>query len=45
VSHNLDFLGTRCSRFVWLDRGRLVMDGDPATVARAYRERRGVFED
>ena len=45
VSHNLDFLETRCSRFVWLDRGRLVMDGEPATVARAYRERRGVFED
>jgi len=45
VSHNLDFLGTRCSRFVWLDRGRLVMDGDPVTVGRAYRERRGVFED
>jgi len=45
VSHNLDFLQVQCNRLIWLDRGRLVMDGDPAIVAGAYRERRGVFED
>jgi ABC-type polysaccharide/polyol phosphate transport system ATPase subunit len=45
VSHNLDFLQAQCDRLVWLDRGRLVMDGEPATVGSAYRERRGVFED
>jgi ABC-type polysaccharide/polyol phosphate transport system ATPase subunit len=45
VSHNLDFLQAHCNRLVWLDRGRLAMDGDPAVVVAAYRERRGVFED
>jgi ABC-type polysaccharide/polyol phosphate transport system ATPase subunit len=45
VSHNLDFLQAQCSRLVWLDHGRLVMDGEPALVARAYRDRRGVFEN
>lgn len=45
VSHNLDFLQAQCTRMVWLDRGRLVMDGEPALVAAAYRKRRGVFED
>jgi ABC-type polysaccharide/polyol phosphate transport system ATPase subunit len=44
VSHNLDFLQSVTSRFVWLDEGRLVMDGEPATVAAVYRERCGIFE-
>ena len=44
VSHNLDFLQAQCDRLVWLDQGRLVMDGEPAAVAAAYRDRRGVFE-
>jgi ABC-type polysaccharide/polyol phosphate transport system ATPase subunit len=37
VSHNLDFLVERCNRLVWLERGRIVMDGKPAEVAAAYR--------
>jgi ABC-type polysaccharide/polyol phosphate transport system ATPase subunit len=41
VSHDLDFLSHYCSRMLWLDGGRLVMDGDPAAVSRAYRERGG----
>ena len=45
VSHNLDFLQAHCGRLLWLDRGRLVMDGEPAIVAATYRERRGVIED
>ena len=45
VSHNLEFLQVQCNRLVWLDHGRLVMDGEPAVVAGAYRERRGVFGD
>ena len=45
VSHNLDFLQAQCNRLVWLDHGHLVMDGEPAIVAGAYRERRGVFEN
>lgn len=37
VSHNLDFLVTQCSRMIWLEKGRLVMDGSPQDVVRAYR--------
>jgi ABC-type polysaccharide/polyol phosphate transport system ATPase subunit len=44
VSHNLDFLRAHCSRLVWLDQGRVVMDGAPSLVTGAYRARRGVFE-
>lgn len=45
VSHNLEFLQDHCNRMIWLDRGRVVLDGEPALVAVAYRERRGIFED
>jgi len=37
VSHNLDFLVTQCDRLIWLEKGRLVMDGAPTEVAAAYR--------
>jgi lipopolysaccharide transport system ATP-binding protein len=42
VSHNVDFLVVQCGRLIWLDRGRIVMDGEPARVAAAYREAEGV---
>jgi len=42
VSHNLDFLVAQCDRLVWLDRGRMVMDGRPAEVASAYRRSEGL---
>lgn len=41
VSHDLDFLLGQCDRLVWLDHGRIVMDGAPADVAAAYRAARG----
>jgi ABC-type polysaccharide/polyol phosphate transport system ATPase subunit len=41
VSHNLDFLVTQCSRLIWLDKGRIVMDGRSAEVAAAYRQSEG----
>ena len=41
VSHNLDFLVAQCDRLIWLDRGRMVMDGRPAEVASAYRRSEG----
>lgn len=41
VSHNLDFLVTQCSRLLWLDRGRVVADGEPEAVAHAYRQAQG----
>ena len=44
VSHDLEFLQQQCSRLIWLDQGRIVLDGEPGLVARAYRERRGVVE-
>jgi ABC-type polysaccharide/polyol phosphate transport system ATPase subunit len=37
VSHNLDFLATQCDRLIWLEKGRVVMDGCPSEVAGAYR--------
>ncbi|UCG57569.1 MAG: ABC transporter ATP-binding protein [Phycisphaerales bacterium] len=42
VSHNLDFLVTQCQRLIWLDKGCIVMDGDPQEVASAYREHEGL---
>ena len=37
VSHDLDFLLAHCDRLVWLDAGRIVLDGPPPEVAAAYR--------
>jgi ABC-type polysaccharide/polyol phosphate transport system ATPase subunit len=41
VSHNLDFLAAQCERLIWLDRGRIVRDGNAAEVAAAYRRSGG----
>jgi len=38
VSHNLDFLVTQCDRLIWLEAGRITLDGAPAQVAAAYRD-------
>jgi ABC-type polysaccharide/polyol phosphate transport system ATPase subunit len=43
VSHDLPFLSAQCDRLIWLDRGRVVMDGAPANVAAAYRALRGAL--
>ena len=37
VSHALGFIDDMCTRCLWLDQGKLVMDGDPADVTRAYQ--------
>jgi ABC-type polysaccharide/polyol phosphate transport system ATPase subunit len=37
VSHNLDFLATQCDRLIWLEKGKIVMDGSPHDIAAAYR--------
>jgi len=42
VSHNLDFLVAQCDRLVWLDRGKIIMEGDPSDVASAYRQSEGL---
>ncbi|MFP4580529.1 MAG: ABC transporter ATP-binding protein [Candidatus Sumerlaeia bacterium] len=36
VSHDLYSLYHLCSRVIWLDQGRLVLDGDPAYVLSQY---------
>ena len=36
VSHSLGSITQMCTRCLWLDQGRLVMDGDPKTVTGAY---------
>lgn len=38
VSHNLDFLVAQCSRLVWLEHGKVKMDGQPEKVADRYRK-------
>jgi teichoic acid transport system ATP-binding protein len=38
VSHALESVREACTRVVWIDRGEVVMDGDPDTVVDAYVE-------
>ena len=38
VTHGLDAVVDMCSRCLWLDRGRIVMDGDPKAVTAAYEK-------
>lgn len=38
VSHSLSSIEDICNRCLWMDDGRLVMDGPPKVVTRAYQE-------
>lgn len=38
VSHDLTLIHALCRRVLWIDQGRLVADGAPPDVCRAYRE-------
>jgi len=38
VTHDLYSAARVCKRIVWLDRGRVVLDGDAASVVTAYEE-------
>jgi lipopolysaccharide transport system ATP-binding protein len=38
VSHAMPAIVSLCSRALWFDRGKLVMDGSPAEVVQAYEE-------
>lgn len=38
VSHSLETILDMCTRVVWLDKGDLVMDGDPEIAVKAYQE-------
>jgi teichoic acid transport system ATP-binding protein len=37
VSHSLNIIQEACNRCLWLDQGRLAMDGDPEAVIFAYK--------
>lgn len=41
VSHSLGRMKNDCSRIVWIDKGRVMMDGDPDEVIGAYRRADG----
>ncbi len=36
ASHSLELLTANCSRLIWLEHGRVRMDGDAAEVAKSY---------
>jgi lipopolysaccharide transport system ATP-binding protein len=44
VSHNLEAVQRLCDRCIWLDGGRLRLDGDPEKVVRAYLEEDEVLD-
>ena len=39
VSHGLTIIRDTCTRAIWLENGRIVLDGDPNEVVDAYQER------
>ena len=42
ISHDLDLVEQMCNRVIWLDHGRIILDGAPAQVTGAYlRHARG----
>lgn len=38
VAHALKSIAQMCSRCLWMDHGRIVMDGDPKSVVTAYEQ-------
>lgn len=38
VSHSLGAIVEMCDRCIWLDQGRIAMDGDPRAVTQAYEK-------
>ena len=37
VSHALDTMAESCSRIIWLERGRIIADGEPDDIIARYR--------
>jgi teichoic acid transport system ATP-binding protein len=37
VSHALNTIAESCSRVIWLERGRIIADGDPDDIVERYR--------
>jgi lipopolysaccharide transport system ATP-binding protein len=38
VSHSMGTIKEMCNRCIWLDKGKVMMDGSPEEVIQAYRE-------
>ena len=38
VSHSMQSIRDTCNRVVWINKGDLMMDGDPDEVIEAYEE-------
>lgn len=38
VSHSMETIMRMCNRCIWMDKGRIVMDGSPHDVTETYRE-------
>ncbi len=38
VSHDMNAVLSFCDRVIWLDKGKMVMQGDPKEIARRYTE-------
>ena len=38
VSHDLDFIRQYCERVIWLDRGKLMFEGEPQETVNRYLE-------
>jgi ABC-type polysaccharide/polyol phosphate transport system ATPase subunit len=45
VSHDMNFMTTTCERLIWLEKGTIRAQGDPATVGREYLASLGAGED
>lgn len=45
ASHDVPFVVTTCDRVVWIDRGRKVIEGAPATVVQRYLDAQHVGRD
>ncbi len=41
VSHSMEAIAEMCTRAMWLDRGVILMDGEPGEVIAAYRHAAG----
>lgn len=38
VSHSLETINSMCTRVIWLDKGDLIMDGEPDVAIQAYQD-------
>ena len=44
VSHDLEKIEEMCDKVIWLDKGKVVMDGKTKKVCTAYRKAQGLVQ-